>query len=220
VRRWAPRIADCLGCSFQPNSLTAGGADAGPRDGASAADAALSVDARVVDARLFDAAIDARVDAAVVVPDAPVVVPDAPVVVPDAPVVVPDAPVVVPDAPPDAPPPPPDAAQPDAPDRTGVVCGLRTCRDPEGVCCRDEDGPMPFRCESDIDCPSNGTAFECDGPEDCNGFACCFTIGEGSRCTFLGTVCDAEELCHGDDDCSGGAVCCADDPYPACRDAC
>jgi hypothetical protein len=190
-------VVGLAGCSFQSSPLTLARTDAGALDAPLLADGAPLVDARIIDARAIDAplAVDGpgAMDAAGK-PDASLA--------------------------PDAPPPPDAAPPPDAPDRTGVACGPFTCRAPSGVCCIDEGGPMPFRCEADTACPSNGTPHECDGPEDCNGFACCSIEGGGTVCTFLGIVCVGDEVCHEDKTCSGELTCCPEEPYDICRAEC
>lgn len=231
-------------CSFQASTLSSGGADAGARDAAIAVDGAVTVDAPLGQPDAKPGQPDApmgQADAPLGQPDAKPGPPDAPVGQPDAPVGEPDAPIGEPDATPtfdakaapDGPPDFPDAAvvfdapsapdakeePPDARDKTGVVCGNDVCKAPNDVCCIDEGGAMPFRCEPDIDCPSNGVPYSCDGPEDCNGFACCLAAG-GAACTFLGVVCLGVEVCHTDDDCSGSNHCCLDNPYATCKPQC
>jgi hypothetical protein len=107
----------------------------------------------------------------------------------------PDADPTVPDA---------DTTAPDAGETVGIPCGAATCDEATQECCVDGNGGQT--CVATGTC--EGTAFGCDGPEDCTeGGEICCGMGEGAHCAPV-TEC-AQAVCHVDEDCPAeGAKCC------------
>lgn len=102
---------------------------------------------------------------------------------------------------PDAAPPPPGDA------RLGVDCWGELC-DPDQACCYMIVEPtvrvtvcMPTAEACD------GTAFDCDGPEDCETATCCSFGDRHVRCVEP-DACDRYLACHADEDCGGAGRCC------------
>lgn len=72
------------------------------------------------------------------------------------------------------------------------------------VCCMPAVDALAGACTSLSAC--RALALECDGPEDCNGGACCLEdrSGGGSSCKPAG-ACPGQVLCRTDQDCGGDA---------------
>jgi hypothetical protein len=82
----------------------------------------------------------------------------------------------------------------------GVPCGDSVC-EPDQRCVLDVPAST-LQCMSDTgsSCPTGGgcVIIDCDGPEDCDGEACTFSLGESAylRCGVgVGTVCTADDDC-------------------------
>lgn len=91
--------------------------------------------------------------------------------------------------------------------RVGVECGEGPC-DPGATCCAEVLVP-PMRtlyCTPEAEL-CGGTAFSCDGPEDCDGGICC-SDGTGLVACSDETSCPDVRACHGDLDCPAGERCC------------
>jgi hypothetical protein len=91
--------------------------------------------------------------------------------------------------------------------RVGVECGDEPC-DPGETCCAEVLVP-PTRSLYCTPGPRmcGGTAFTCDGPEDCDAGICC-SDGEGLVACVSDTSCPDARACHGDGDCPGQERCC------------
>jgi hypothetical protein len=128
-----------------------------------------------------------------------------------------DADPLEPDADPNA----PDAADTEnGPDgAVGVSCGTMTCTGDDQCCITQAQGGggAEYSCIApDGECQGGGT-LACDGPEDCDGNACCGAIGggggAGAECSEADSCAGAAiQLCHNNDDCptpqNGEPHCC------------
>ena len=91
-------------------------------------------------------------------------------------------------------------------DRVG--CGPSSCDLAQGEACCLKISSGVGTCDTAA-CPAASSKLSCDGPEDCNGLACCGSVAEGMACTG-GTECTmAAQLRHEDADCPPSkAACC------------
>lgn len=147
--------------------------------------------------------------------------PDA-AVTPPPPPPTPDAAVVPPPPPPDAAPapPPPDAAPmpppPDAGSPGTVACGAAKCIVGQQTCCVTASGAS---CVPSSGICAGGSAFRCDGPEDCDaGRVCCLraeTGGYRSACARPAECAQTHgaAICHVGADCPAFAPTCS--PVPS-----
>lgn len=97
----------------------------------------------------------------------------------------------------------------------GVACGPMACTTTVQQCCTTNAG-IGGRCDP-VNSGCNGTAFQCDGPEDCEpadpecciqgGLAACRMPGYCLSAQINGTL-----MCHVDADCPQGQYCCAPPP--------
>src|SRR5262249_9485607 len=101
------------------------------------------------------------------------------------------------DAPPDA---PPLCAQPPP----GVACGADGSCAPSDGCCLEAGA-----CGALVDCFQ--THASCDGPEDCEGGACCASAASSFGYTVCSTSCGTI-ICHSACDCTDAEPACC--PYP------
>jgi hypothetical protein len=88
----------------------------------------------------------------------------------------------------------------------GVSCLGADCTTAQ-VCCREvvlPGDPATYCVPEEPSC--TGTAFSCDGPEDCAGEDQCCSTGDGVRCVPSGT-CPESIVCHTAVDCPAGACC-------------
>ena len=102
--------------------------------------------------------------------------------------------------------PPVDAAAATAADGgaggAGVACGALTC---DTTCCISSTGATACAAM----CVAPYTTFEltCDGPEDCEGKACCGSLSAGVACTTTAHCATGAEFCHTKADCGAGQCC-------------
>ena len=104
-------------------------------------------------------------------------------------------------------------------DMAGVICGSMTCGEGVSCCASGNATTQTYACMDT--CGDGGVQVSCDGPEDCNGNACCATIqlvsGSASgeaMCSGGATMCSSgsvdlqkqqitTKLCHNAGDCAG-----------------
>lgn len=85
--------------------------------------------------------------------------------------------------------------------RGSLSCGL----DSQSCCVQGLD-VSGVACQEGLVCPTDFGRASCDGPEDCNGEACCVDTVAGTTECLPG--CDTKiALCHTDDDCEEGKSC-------------
>jgi hypothetical protein len=108
----------------------------------------------------------------------------------------------------------PDAMPLNGPDgAVGVTCGDMACVDPQECCVTNGGGGASFACVDPGTCA--GGTFNCDGPEDCMGNACCATVdiqmmtgdaecSDSPQCTGGGFQI---QICHNDVDCPNNHCC-------------
>lgn len=86
----------------------------------------------------------------------------------------------------------------------GVACLGAAC-EPGRVCCREilVPGQVSTYC-LDQASQCGGAAFECDGPEDCDGGICC---ADDQGMVSCATTCTGLIACHTEQDCAGTACC-------------
>ena len=86
-----------------------------------------------------------------------------------------------------------------------VMCTSTPCSTASGhVCCVSQ---MTYTASCIAGpCPNMSYSYACDGPEDCGGLRCCFSLTRnGSACA---SDCGIDyRLCHTPTDCSSGQIC-------------
>lgn len=81
-------------------------------------------------------------------------------------------------------------------------CGLES-----ESCCVPGLNVAAVACVEGLTCTDSGRAT-CDGPEDCNGNACCVDITAGTATCSKELSCNAGfQLCHNDDQCGSDTSC-------------
>lgn len=95
--------------------------------------------------------------------------------------------------------------------RPGVTCRNMLC-DNDQYCCIDYDEETRTQIAY---CPGDGTStsacdvwYDCDGPEDCPGRACCADLTIECAPDGQPDCGSYRTVCHADSDCSGGLSCC------------
>jgi hypothetical protein len=82
------------------------------------------------------------------------------------------------------------------------------------ACCVDQTDNSKQMCMSA--CQNGFNTFNCDGPEDCMGGACCFNHNGPppfkAVCAF--GFCNGLEVCHSTADCDAGMICRKDAGFP------
>lgn len=104
----------------------------------------------------------------------------------------------------------PDAA---TENNVGVVgCSASECDLGQGQVCCLQVSTGSGTC-STAACPMFSSTVSCDGPEDCNGNACCGSVAEGMACTTGNSCASGVQLCHGDGDCTANEPTCCTVTY-------
>jgi len=85
--------------------------------------------------------------------------------------------------------------------REAIDCGLDA-----KSCCVPGFDVENVKCVSGLSCEAPAGRATCDGPEDCEGSACCVDINKGT--TECSDSCEGKiGLCHKDENCPAGQTC-------------
>ncbi len=93
-----------------------------------------------------------------------------------------------------------------------VACGAAECELAQDQACCLGVASGDVECSA-MACAAGSSTLSCDGPEDCNGGACCGNLTQGYACTADSSCSAGLQLCHSDADCPGAQPTCCSFSY-------